>query len=338
MKIDRLEIIGIILIILGMLIFFTGFLDELAMMITWPLLSGSSEGKAVLFFVGMGSLLILNSLIKSRKGFLDKIYSRLESYSPDGRKYLKILIILVVLTYVVGILLELLLRLKYGVYPLTIFVSLNPTATSTSPTHSHVFKAALGYLVGIIGFKVPGHIHAGGSLIQQVTPWAFFILFTLPAAYLAGLFSLDNRRDLYRSIMVFSIMLSLVGMIDGGLFSQPGMIGLAGILGIYSIKSPFKPRQLVAPAILIILLIVSGVALETVGSNSSYHELTVINPYEPIDLQDYTVISIQDKGDRIIIRIKADRTDKETLENLFVSLKGKAEGFFMTWNFASYFG
>ncbi|MDP3013796.1 MAG: hypothetical protein Q8M92_06095 [Candidatus Subteraquimicrobiales bacterium] len=337
MKIDRIDILGIILIFLGIFIFFTGFLDELVVMITWPLLSGSSEGKAVLFFLGMGSLLILNSLIKSRRGVLDKIGLKLENYSPDGRKYLKMVIILVLLTYAAGIILEIFIRLKYGVSPLTLFVSLNPNPASTSPMHSHVFKSVLGYLVSLVGFNIPIHIHTGGSLIQQVTPGAFLILFTLPAAYITGLLSLDNRRDAYRLIMAFSITLTLVGMLDGGLFSQPGLIGLAGILGMHAIKSPFKPRQLLIPTILIALLIVTGVALETVGSNSDYHELTIINPHLPLDLQGYTVISMQEKNDRTIIRIKADRSDKETIESLFVSLKGKADGFFMTWNFASYF-
>jgi len=336
LKIDRLDLLGIFLIILGVVVLTTSFMDNLVMMIMWPLLFGSSEGKAVLFFVGMGSLLILNSLIRSKISFFNTIYSRLKEFSPDGRKYLKIFLILVILTYFAGIIIEIFLRLKYGVSPLTIFVSLNPSPTSTSPTHSHVFKSVLGYLIEVVGLHVPNHVHTGASLIQQVMPWAFLIIFTLPAAYITGLFSLNNQRDLYKIIMAFSITLTLVGMLDGGIFSPPGMIGLAGILGIYAIKSPFKMRQLLVPAILIVLLIVSGVALEILGSNSAYHELTIINPHQPIDLQGYDVISIQNQNDRTIIRIKANRSDKKTLEDLFVSLEGKADGFFMTWNFASY--
>lgn len=338
MKIDRLDLIGIFLILLGVLVYATDFLDGLLMTITWPLLSGSSEGKAVLLLLTMGSLLLFNSLIRSRRGFLDTIHSTLYNHSPEGRKYLKWFIILVILTYLVGVLLEIWLRSRYGVSILTIFVSLNPSPTSTSPTHSHVFKAVLGYIIDWVGFNVPGDIHTGGSLIQQVTPGAFLILFTLPAAYLLGLFSLDNRLAIHRLIMAFCMTLALVAMLDGGLFSQPGVMGLGGTLGMYAIKSPFQFRQLLYPALVVILLIVSGVAVEVVGSNPDYHELTIIHPQESLDLSGYDVISIQEGGDRTIVRIKTDQSDKEFIEGLFVSLDGKADGFFMTWNFATYFG
>lgn len=338
LKIDRLDLIGIILILLGVLVYATDFLDELMMTITWPLLSGSSEGKAVLLLLTMGSLLLFNSFIRSRRGFLDTVYLKLYNYGPEGRKYLKWFIILALLTYLVGLLLEIWLRSRYGVSILTIFVSLNPSPTSTSPTHSHVFKAVLGYLIDWVGFNVPGDIHTGGSLIQQVTPWAFLILFTLPAAYILGLFSLDDRLAIHRLIMAFCMTLALVGMLDGGLFSQPGVMGLGGTLGMYAIKSPFQFRQLLYPALVVILLIVSGVAVEVAGSNPAYHELNIINPQESLDLSGYDVIAIQEGDDRTVVRIRTDQSDKEFIEGLFVSLDGKANGFFMTWNFATYFG
>jgi hypothetical protein len=338
LKIDRLDLIGIILIILGILVYATDFLDELLMTITWPLLSGSSEGKAVLLLLTMGSLLLFNSLIRSRRGILDTVYLKLYNYSPEGRKYLKWFIILAFLTYLVGIILEVWLRSRYGVSILTIFVSLNPSPTSTSPTHSHVFKAVLGYLVNWVGFNVPGDIHTGGSLIQQVTPWAFLIVFTLPAAYLLGLSSLDHRLAIHRLIMAFCMTLTMVGMLDGGLFSQPGVMGLGGTLGMYAIKSPFQFRQLLYPALVVIILIVSGVAVEVAGSDPAYHELTIINPQDSLDLSGYDVVVVQEGEDRMVVRIRTDQSDKEFLEGLFVSLDGKAEGFFMTWNFATYFG
>lgn len=68
-KIDRTGLAGIILVLLGLVIYATSPLDQLVMMITWPLLSGSSEGKAVLLMVLMGSFLILNSLINNRGFF-----------------------------------------------------------------------------------------------------------------------------------------------------------------------------------------------------------------------------------------------------------------------------
>ncbi len=337
-KIDLLDLIGTFLILLGVLVYVTDFLDSAMTTITWPLLSGSSEGKAVLLLVIMGSLILFNSLLRSRRGFLDTFYTKLYTYSPEGRKYLKWFIIVVLLTYLVGILLEVWLRSSYGVSLLTIFVSLNPSPTSTSPTHSHVFKSVLGYLIDWVGFNVPGDIHTGGSLIQQVTPGAYLVIFTLPAAYLLGLFSLDNRLAIHRLVMAFCMTLALVAMLDGGLFSQPGVMGLGGTLGMYAIKSPFQFRQLLIPALVVILLIVSGVAVEVAGSNPDYHELTIIHPQSTLDLSGYDVISIQEGENRTIVRIKTDQSDKMFLESLFASLSGKAEGFFMTWDFATYFG
>lgn len=94
-KIDLLDLIGTFLILLGVLVYVTDFLDSVMTTITWPLLSGSSEGKAVLLLVIMGSLILFNSLLRSRRGFLDTFYTKLYTYSPEGRKYLKWFIIVV---------------------------------------------------------------------------------------------------------------------------------------------------------------------------------------------------------------------------------------------------
>jgi hypothetical protein len=47
-------------------------------------------------------------------------------------------------------------------------------------------------------------------------------------------------------------------------------------------------------------------------------------------------MSIHEEGNKTVVRIKTDRGDKILLENLFNTLGGNADGFFMTWNFASY--
>jgi hypothetical protein len=144
-KIDSTGLAGIILVLLGLVIYATSPLDQLVMMITWPLLSGSSEGKAVLLMVLMGSFLILNSLINNR-GFLAPVKNHAHDFSQDGKRFLKWTIIIIFLTCLVGLLIEVSIRLKYGVSPLTIFVSTNPTSTTTSPMHSHVFKSVFGHL------------------------------------------------------------------------------------------------------------------------------------------------------------------------------------------------
>jgi hypothetical protein len=85
------------------------------------------------------------------------------------------------------------------------------------------------------------------------------------------------------------------------------------------------------------LLVLSGLGLELAGNNSSYHELKVINQTEPADLSGYQVLSMEKQQNMTIVRIKTQGSDKSTLKSLFATYGGKAEGFFMSWNFFSYF-
>jgi hypothetical protein len=284
----------------------------------------------------MGSLLLLNTVIIHSR-LLESWEQRISNYNHDGKRFLKWALFIILTTYLAGLLIELIIRAKYGVSPLTIFVSLNPNPTTTSLMHSHVFKAVLGHLAGSWGGLIPSHIHTGSSLYQHVVPWAYLILITLPLAYIAGLFSIDRQRDVFRVIMAFALSLTLIGMIDGGMFSQPAMIGLSGLFILYFIREPFQTRQLVLPMALILLLVLSGLGLELAGNNSSYHELKVINQTKPADLNGYHVLSMEKQQNMTIVRIKTQYSDKNTLESLFATYGGKAEGFFMSWNFFSYF-
>ncbi len=335
-KIDRTGLAGIILVLLGLVIYATSPLDQLVMMITWPLLSGSSEGKAVLLMVLMGSFLILNSLINNR-GFLAPVKNHAHDFSQDGKRFLKWTIIIIFLTCLVGLLIEVSIRLKYGVSPLTIFVSTNPTSTTTSPIHSHVFKSVFGHLADNFVGLVPEHVHTGSSLYSEVVPWAYLIFITLPLAYITGLLSLNNRSVIYRILLAFALTLTLIGMVDGGLYSQPLLIGMGLLFILYFVKRPFQFRQLVLPVGLILLVALSGLGLELAGNNSSYHEITVVNQFEPVDLSGYKVLSIDQQGNRTVIRTDTSVSDKNTLESLFKTYQGRAQGFFMTWNFFSYF-
>lgn len=335
MKIDKVGLLGIILIFAGFLIYVTSALDQLVTMITWPLLSGSSEGKAVLLMVMMGGFLILNSLINNWK-FLAPLKDKVTSYSPDGRKFFKLTLIIILVTCLVGICIEFYIRLKYGVPLLTIFVSTNPTSTSTSPMHTHVFKSVFGHLASIIGGLVPEHVHTGASLYSDVIPWAYLILITLPLACITGLFSLDDRSDFSRIFLTFSLTVALIGMVDGGLYSQPSLIGLGLLFIIYFVKKPFKFRQLILPLALIFLVALSGLGLELAGNNSSYREITVINQFAPVDLSGYNVLGTDEQGNKTVIRMDTNISDKKTLEDLLDRYQGRADGFFMTWNFFSY--
>jgi hypothetical protein len=148
---------------------------------------------------------------------------------------------------------------------------------------------------------------------------------------------MDNRIDLYKLIIAFAATLALIGIVDGGIFSNPAIIGLAGLIGMYFIEKPFSPRNLIKPSIIILIIILAGLGLEIGGSNPDYHQITVIHPAQPVNMSNYDILSIENNNDKSIIDIKSTINDKETLLNLYQTFQGKADGFFMTWNFYSYF-
>jgi hypothetical protein len=66
------------------------------------------------------------------------------------------------------------------------------------------------------------------------------IFVVLPTVYILGLLSLKNRTELQKFILIFGITITMIGMVDGGLFSTPAFLGLTVLLRIYSIKKPFS--------------------------------------------------------------------------------------------------
>lgn len=330
---NRITVIGIILILLGILIYKVEFLYAATTSLFYPLLLGSSEGKAVLLLVSMGSLLLLNAFLNS-----GKITGRLASMDIwDSKRYLKYTIIIILFTFAVGILIEIWLRYYFGVSLFTVFVSLNPDVSSTSIIHSHIFKSALGSILNNLGAVVPSNIHTGDSLFKYVSPLAYLIVLTLPLAYITSLISMDKRMDHYKLIIAFAASLTIIGMMDGGLFSNPAIIGFAGLIGMYYIEEPFSMKNLRKPAIIVLILILAGLSFEIAGSNPDYHQITIINQTEPIDWSGYNILSTKNINNSTVIQIKSIQNDRETLLNLFQTLKGKADGFFITWNFYSYF-
>jgi len=163
------------------------------------------------------------------------------------------------------------------------------------------------------------------------------VLITLPLIYIAGIIAISNQeRDLYKVILAFVLTLSLIGILDGGLFSTPALIGLAGLLGIYFIKKPFSPRDLLKPSFIIILLIILRISIGLIRTNTEVHEITIINPSDNIDLQGYDVLSVQNETNKTIITVPGNINDKALLIKLIPTLKGKSSGFFLSWNILSY--
>ena len=329
----RLGLIGILMMVAGVLVWKIVLLHGIVTTLFWPLTLGSSEAKAVVFLVLMGSLLFLNFLLSSGKST-----NKFTTEDIDlSRKYLKYTLILILFTYAVGIIIEIWLRVQFGVSLFTVFVSLNPDVSTTSIIHTHVFKSVLGYSITALGAVFPSNIHTGDSLFKYVSPLGYIIILTLPLVYITSLIALDNRRELYKLIIAFAASLSLIGMVDGGIFSNPAMIGLAGLLGMYFLRKKFRARNLIKPTIIVLIVLLAGLSLEIGGSNPDHHEITIINQTQPVDMNGYNVLSTQNKDNRSIIDIKSSTNDKETLVSLFSTFRGKVDGFFITWNFYSYF-
>ena len=326
------------MILFAVLLAVTNFLDKIMLDITYPFLEGSSQGKSIILFSVMGSLLLLYPLF-NLEGIIGRRISSINNlFRYEGKKYLKFTIITIFFTYIFGLLIEVLIRIKLGVPILTTFIAYNSNSYSSSAVaHSHVFKSVLGFIIQSLGIHINTGVNAGVPLIPYTIPLALIVLVTWPLIYIAGIISMGNQeRNLYKVILAFVLTLSLIGILDGGLFSTPAIIGLAGLLGLYFIKKPFSPRDLLKPSVIIIFLIILRFSLGLLGTNTEVHEITIINPADNIDLQGYDVLNVQKEQNKTIVTVPGNINDKELLTELTKSLKGKCSGFFLSWNLLSY--
>ncbi len=314
---NRLTITGILFVIIGIILFISDIIDSLIALRTHIFLMGSSEGKDIIFFLVMGTMLILSPYLKGDR---------------DKNFYLLIAIILTISSYLIEIIAEFMIRAKMGVSPFTTFVTLNPPAT-TSIIHSHLFKASLSPLTGLV---VPTHIHTASSLKSHtplfLLPW---LLVILPLIYILGLLSMGDRRDFHKLILIFAMTTTIIGIIDGGIFSTPAMVGLSGMLGIRALKVPFSPKNLINPSMIIASLIILRVIIGVMLSTPEYYEVTLLQP-KNIELDDLKVLSTEKIDNRMIIRFSPDYNEITLINQLIKTLDGKCQSFFITWNFYSF--
>lgn len=174
-------------------------------------------------------------------------------------------------------------------------------------------------------------------MAQYVPQFALIIFAVFPMVYFLGILSLDNRIDIQRFILVFALSKSLIGMLDGGIFSAPALVGLSGLLGGYAIKKPFSPRNLLRPSYFIILLLIIRILLGLIGSNPDVYVVTVIGGNGEIDIPGLNVIDEKVVGEKTIITISSDLNELTFLNQIFNLLKDKYSIFFVSWNFYSFF-
>lgn len=326
------------MILFAVFLSLTNFLDRTILALTYHFLEGSSQGKSIILFGVMGSLLLFYPLFRLDGWIGSKLSNLAPIFKFKDKKYLKFTILILVFTYIIGMLIELIIRLKLGVSPFTTFIAYNSNSySSTALTHSHAFKSMLGFIINFLGIHINSGINAGVPLVPYTLPWAMIVFITYPLIYIGGIISVANEKMLlYKVLIAFAITLSLIGVLDGGLFSTPALIGLATLLGISFIKKPFKAKDLIKPSLIIIILIIIRVSLGIIGTNTVVHEITIINPSENIDLNGYSVINIQKEENKTIITVPGKTNDKLLLMNLTRDLKGNASGFFLSWNIYSF--
>ncbi|MFY9638867.1 MAG: hypothetical protein WAK14_08720, partial [Methanobacterium sp.] len=320
------------LLLLGVLIIFVNSLDNIVLQLTYPFLMGSSEGKAIIFFFLMGSMLLMSQFINNSEYIRkSKISSKLGNY------YLKLIIILVFCTLILGLIFEIWIRIKFGVPIFTTFVSTTPSLSTSSIIHSHVFKSMLGILISDTGIYVPSNIHTGISIAHYIPKVALIIFAVIPAVYILGLLSLDNRHDVQKVLLIFGLSTIMIGMVDGGLFSTPALIGLAVLLGIYSIKKPFSPRDLIKPSSFIILLLIIRVLIGLIGSNPEFYEVTVLGGQGDIQLQGFNILDEKVVGNKTILKVSSNMNELKFFNQTSQILDDKYPAYFVSWNIYSYF-
>lgn len=355
MNLNKYLILGIILIIFGIIIFFTDTFNVVIRPITYLFLMGSSKGKDIVFFFLFGLFILLSQLYKL--DLLEKYFNF------KNNKILKMSILLSTVILVLGIFLEILLRYYLNIKYNTIFVSMKPSFTTTSILHSHIYKSIFGNLISLIlGTKIPTGINVGNSLSQYVPPIAYLFILLLPIIFILQILSLQKR--LFASTICLSFFSStlIIGILDGGLFGTPAIVGLCGLIFVYEFghyldyyfeknignKENIKLLKLEKEKnkrkfnktivfIFIILILVLRISITFTGANGEYYELDIVNPTDNIELNNFSIIKVQEKPNEKIIYLSSEYNEMELLNSLKEPLKNKCDYYTLSWNGYSYF-
>ncbi len=223
MKIDKYYLCGLILILIACALYFTSFLDMIVRPFFQIILMGSSKGKDVLFFGIFGLFLILSRFFEKHK---------LNILNKSNDFYLKFTLALLIIIGLIGIITEIYIRLRLNFPINSTFVVVDPSMTSTSIMHSHVFKSVFGFIVSVIIPHIPSSIHLGNSLepyIPNVVKGSFILMVIL---FITMVKSCENRSTLTRFLTIFFFSCGIIGIMDGGIFSTPGVGGVYGCLVI----------------------------------------------------------------------------------------------------------
>lgn len=326
---DKNIVFSVFLIMLGLIILFTDYVDSFVTQLLWPLLEGSSEGKTVLFLWMLGSTFIFSSIIQKNNKLRKVLYKDDDTHLL----YTKITVVLLFICAFIGLFIEANIRHHFGVSFYTILTSMAPDTSTTSPMHSHIYKSVLGILAN---YFVPSHVNTAYSILQFGLPYALIIVVFWPICYVLGLIGVCDMPTLHRFVASVSLVIALIGLLDGGLFSQPFLIGTGFLLLAYYSKDRIGIRYLVKPVVIMGYILLLAMIIEVGGSDTSVHTLTVVNQTEPVDMTEFNVSSVEVNGDLTVYTLSCDTPDKDLIQEVFAKFKGKSDLTFMSWNFYSY--
>ncbi|WP_407374304.1 hypothetical protein [Methanobrevibacter sp.] len=351
MKLNKTIIIGLILILLGGVIFLTDILNPIIRPITHIFLMGSSKGKDILFFGLLGLFLILSQIIK---------------IDVDPIKYLKISMVIGWITLISGILLEIIFRLQMGIKLNSIFASMTSVMSSTSIMHTHLLKSILGEAITqILGPFVQSNINTGAGLYQYVPSFGFLVILLFPILIATLILSMQNRSWYINSIIAFSSSCLIIGAFDGGLFGTPAIVGIFGLYLVYrngyylnymtgrlfKDEKLLKQNELHQPVyrnrgfgkarfyfnrfliyFLVGLFILLRFTIAFAGAEPDYYTVEIANITENVDFGDIPI----EKIDNTTYRVNSSYNEMELFNDLSVPLNNSCEYYTVSWNIYSY--
>ena len=143
-------------------------------------------------------------------------------------------------------------------------------------------------------------------------------------------------NPLHRYVGIISLVVALIGLIDGGLFSQPFLIGLGFLLVVLFSNGKIGLKYFINPVVIMGFILLLAIIIEVGGSYTACHTLTVINQTEPVDVSEFNVTNIEINGDKTVYTINSETPDKILIRQVFAKFKDKSDMTFMSWNFYSY--
>ena len=355
MKINKTIVVGILFIIIAGVLFISNILNPIIHPITHLFLMGSSKGKDIIFFGLMGFFLISTQLFKG--------------FKIDSEKYLKITLALGSITLILGILLEVLFRYQMGIGLNTIFMTIGKSISSTSILHTHLLKSIFGEVItNLMGPFIESEINTGVGLYAYIPEVGKLIIIMLPITLITLLLALRNKRFVQTLLLSFFGCCLLIGALDGGLFSTPGITGICGIFlmirnGICieqivdyitgidrnicdrcKIIPPFDSiKNLIVvlikrylPYIVAALIIILRFSIAILGANTDYYEVDVANPADNIELKGFPIENVTHSHNKTTYIMNSNYNEMELLNDLKIPLNNSCDYYTVSWNIFSY--